>query len=53
MPPFMGQGTGAVHLREIDDFTQGFVMSCGVAAAPGAESDSKRSLIGNILIANL
>src|SRR5699024_5792025 len=45
MPPFMGQGTGAVHLREIDDFTERFIMSRSVAAAPGTESDSKRSLI--------
>ena len=53
VPPLMGQGTGSVHLREIDDLAERFIMCRRIAAAPGAESDSKRSLVGNILIADL
>ena len=53
MPPFMCQGTGPVHLRKIDDFAQRLIMSRRIAAAPGAESDRKRSLIGNVFVADL
>lgn len=49
----MRQGTGAVHLRKVDDFAKRFIMGRGVAAASGTESDSKRAPKGNILIADL
>ena len=42
-----------MHLREIDNLAQRFIVGCRVAAAPGAESDSKRSLVGNIFVADL
>ena len=49
----MGQGTGSVHLCEIDNLAQRFIMGRRIAAAPGAKSDSKRSLVGNIFVADL
>ena len=42
-----------MHLREIDDLAQRFIVGCRVPAAPGAESDGKRPLVGNILVADL
>ena len=42
-----------MHLRKVDDLPQRFIMGRRVAAAPGAESDGKRSLIGNIFITDL
>ena len=42
-----------MHLRKVDNLAKRFIMGRRVAAAPGAESDSKRSLIGNIFVADL
>ena len=49
----MCQRTCPVHFRKIDDCTQRFRSSRSIAAASCTKSDSKRTLISNIFIADL
>ena len=49
----MCQRAGAVHLRQVDNLAERFVMGRSVAAAACAESDSKNTAVGYVLVTDL